>query len=183
MNHNFFERQEMNVPAQYYGYPATNPVQAPQFPTQNGQYPPQAPAQQFPSQLQVPVPAGADIPNVGPVGPVPGMPLGVPGATPAAPPTDGLLPLEQSYIENILRFNRGKWAKVYQTFEYNPEWPAKVFHGVVQEAGRDHLILGNPETGQHYLLLMVNLDYVEFDEPIEYVTPTLPGYVQSTPVR
>jgi spore germination protein Q len=182
MNHNFFDRPEMNGPAQYYGYQTPSPTQAPQFPTQNVQYSPQTPApvQQFPNQLQVPMPAGADITNVGQV---PGMPLGVPGATPAALPTDGMLPLEQSYIENILRFNRGKWANVYQTFEYNPEWPAKVFRGIIEEAGRDHLIISNPETGKYYLLLMVNLDYVEFDEPIEYITPTLPGYVQSVPAR
>lgn len=83
----------------------------------------------------------------------------------------GMLPLEQSYIENILRLNRGKIATVYMTFENNEEWNAKIFRGRVEEAGRDHIIIGNPETGMHYLLLMVNLDYVTFDEPIEYEYP------------
>jgi spore germination protein Q len=172
MYQNFFDRQDVNVTS--YGAQNTHPVQAPQFPSQG-------PVPQFPNQLQVPMSAGAQMQTGGPV---PGMPLGVvPGATPAPQPADGMLPLEQSYVENILRFNRGKWANVYMTFEYNPEWPAKVFRGVIEEAGRDHLILGNPETGQHYLLLMVNLDYVEFDEEIDYITPTLPGYVQTTPAR
>ncbi|WP_419761848.1 spore coat protein GerQ [Caldalkalibacillus salinus] len=108
---------------------------------------------QTPSQVQ-----GTQAPQVGP---------------------DGMLPVEQSYVENILRFNRGKMARVYQTFEYNPEWPARVFTGVIEAAGRDHIILSNPETGRHYLLLMVNLDYVEFEEPIEYVPPQLPAGVQT----
>lgn len=105
------------------------------------------------------------------------------GVMPAQVGPQGVLPLEQSYIENILRFNLGKRAKFYQTFEYNPEWPAKVFHGILDEAGRDHIIVRNPETGKSYLLLMVNLDYVEFDEPISYISPALPGYVTAQPTR
>ncbi len=141
---------------------------------------------EFPQQLTVPVPSGAAIPTT----PYPMThPVGVPGVTqpailPGQMPTPGMLPLEQSYIENILRFNRGKRVRVYQTFEYNPEWPAKIFEGIIVEAGRDHLILSNPDTGENYLLLMVNLDYVEFAEPIDYIPPTLPGFVlQSIPAR
>lgn len=89
----------------------------------------------------------------------------------------GMLPLEQSYIENILRLNRGKTATFYMTFENNSEWNAKIFRGIVEEAGRDHIIVGDFEDQTHYLLLMVNLDYVEFDEPIEYDYP----YGQAAP--
>lgn len=76
----------------------------------------------------------------------------------------GMLPMEQSYIENILRLNRGKHVKVYMTIENN----TKAFEGVIEAAGRDHLILSDPETGQRYLLLMVYLDYIVFDEKINY---------------
>jgi len=80
----------------------------------------------------------------------------------------GMLPLEQSYVENILRLNRGKVATVYMTFENNREWNAKIFKGVIEAAGRDHLILSDPQTGMRYLLLMVYLDYVTFDEELVY---------------
>lgn len=80
----------------------------------------------------------------------------------------GMLPLEQSYVENILRLNRGKVATVYMTFENNREWNAKIFKGVIEAAGRDHLILSDPQTGMRYLLLMVYLDYVTFDEELNY---------------
>lgn len=87
------------------------------------------------------------------------------------PQVPGMLPLEQSYIENILRLNKGKTATVYMTFENNREWNAKIFKGVIEAAGRDHLILSDPQTGMRYLLLMVYLDYVTFDEEIEYTYP------------
>ncbi|ARK32816.1 spore coat protein GerQ [Halalkalibacter krulwichiae] len=83
----------------------------------------------------------------------------------------GMLPLEQSFIENILRLNRGKAATFYMTYENNNQWNAKIFRGIVEEAGRDHIVVGDFEDQKHYLLLMVNLDYVEFDEPIEYDYP------------
>lgn len=82
--------------------------------------------------------------------------------------TPGQLPLEESFIENILRLNLGKVATIYMTFENNSEWNAKIFKGVLEAAGRDHIIISDPRTGVRYLLLMVNLDYVTFDEELNY---------------
>ncbi len=87
----------------------------------------------------------------------------------------GLMPVEQSYIENILRLNLGKIATIYMTFENNKEWNAKVFKGCLEAAGRDHIIISDPQTGMRYLLLMVNLDYITFDEELRYEPPTIPG--------
>lgn len=81
------------------------------------------------------------------------------------------MPMEQSYIENILRLNEGKEATVYMTFENNEEWNAKVFRGIVEAAGRDHIILRERQTGRRYLLLMIYLDYVTFDEELNYEYP------------
>ncbi|WP_051744084.1 spore coat protein GerQ [Halobacillus karajensis] len=82
-----------------------------------------------------------------------------------------MLPSEESYIENILRLNAGKPATVYMTFENNDQWNAKVFKGIIEAAGRDHIILSDPQTGKRYLLLMVYLDYITFDEEINYNYP------------
>lgn len=87
---------------------------------------------------------------------------------------------EESYIENILRFNRGKIATIYMTFENNTQWNARVFRGRVETAGRDHVILSDPQSGKRYLLLMINLDWVEFDEPLAYIPPTIPAGIQLT---
>jgi spore germination protein Q len=111
------------------------------------------------------VPSGATIPGVGPVPPV-------------SPTPPGMLPVEESYIENILRLNLGKIATIYMTFENNAQWNAKVFKGVLEAAGRDHIIISDPKTGMRYLLLMVNLDYITFDEELDYSYP----YMATTPM-
>lgn len=90
---------------------------------------------------------------------------------PAAPTPTGALPMEQSYIENILRLNLGKVATIYMTFENNPQWNAKVFKGVLEAAGRDHIIISDPQTGLRTILLMVNLDYITIEGELNYAYP------------
>lgn len=81
---------------------------------------------------------------------------------------DTMLSIEQSYIENILRLNRGKLATLYFSFPDSVEWRDKTFTGIIEAAGRDHIILSDPKTGRWYLLLMIYLNYVDFDEKINY---------------
>ena len=78
------------------------------------------------------------------------------------------LTMEQSYIENILRLNKGKKVKAYVSFPDSTEWRNKIFDGIIEEAGRDHLIISNPSTGEWDLILMIYLNYVTFDEKINY---------------
>lgn len=78
------------------------------------------------------------------------------------------LTMEQSYIENILRLNKGKRVKAYVSFPDSIEWKDKIFTGIIEEAGRDHLIISDPTTGHWFLILMIYLNYVEFDERINY---------------
>jgi spore germination protein Q len=96
---------------------------------------------------------------------------GAPAGTPAASQQQGMLPIEQSYIENILRLNKGKLATVYATFEGNSQWNGKKFVGIIEAAGRDHLILSDPQSGQRTLIPMVAFDYATFDEELEYEYP------------
>lgn len=90
-------------------------------------------------------------------------------ATPTqqGPEVPGMMPIQQSYIENILRLNKDKFAIVHMRFDDAP----KVFRGTIEAAGRDHIIIKDPQTNKRYLLLMVYLDYVEFDEKINYSYP------------
>ena len=76
--------------------------------------------------------------------------------------------MEQSYIENILRLNKGKKAKFYVTIPGSEEYQNKVFEGIIEQAGRDHIIVSNP-SGEWYLILMIYLDFVTFDEPINFI--------------
>lgn len=75
---------------------------------------------------------------------------------------------EQSYIENILRLNKGKRARAYVSYPDSVEWRDKVYDGLIEEAGRDHLIMSDPSTGKWYLIRIIYLNYVEFDERINY---------------
>lgn len=76
------------------------------------------------------------------------------------------------YIDNILRFNRGKLARVRMTFNSaGPSSETKVFTGIIETAARDHIVLSDPQTGGRFLLLMVYLDYIEFPEEINYYYP------------
>ncbi|WP_078556224.1 spore coat protein GerQ [Bacillus alkalicellulosilyticus] len=110
-----------------------------------------------PPQFQAPVPPPFYAPQ--------------PQFQPQFPSVPGMLPMEMSYIENILRLNRGKVVTVYMTFENNVEWNARIFTGIIEEAGRDHIILQDTQSEKHYLLLMVYLDYIEFLEHPEYDYP------------
>ena len=77
---------------------------------------------------------------------------------------------EQSYIENILRLNLGKNVSVYMNFE-NSQWGSKIFKGRLEAAGKDHIIISDLQTGTRYLLLSIYLDYITFDEEINYYYP------------
>lgn len=87
----------------------------------------------------------------------------------------GQLPLEQSYIENILRLNKGKQATIYMTYERGSSLGTQAYKGIIEAAGRDHVIISEPATGKRYLLLMIYLDYVEFPEEIIYFPQTQPA--------
>ena len=78
------------------------------------------------------------------------------------------LTMEQSYIENILRLNKGKKVKAYVSYPDSLDWKDSIYNGTIEQAGRDHLIIRNPETGKWYLILMIYLNFVEFDESINY---------------
>ena len=83
------------------------------------------------------------------------------------------LPLEQSYIENILRLNTGKLITVYMSFTDSQEGRDKAFTGVLEDAGLDHIILSDPKTGTWYLLRSIYMDYITADEKINF-SPRFP---------
>lgn len=79
--------------------------------------------------------------------------------------------VEESYIENILRLNRGKVGTFYFTYSDSNEWRDRIYKGVIEAAGRDHLILSDPKTGKRQLLQLLYFDWAEFDEEINYDYP------------
>lgn len=100
-----------------------------------------------------------------------GVPMTPSGAVVQTPPQQ----FEQSYIENIFRLNLGKVGTFYFTYENNKDWNAKIYKGVLEAAGRDHIIISDPVTGQRTVLLMIYFDYATFDEPLTYQYPGVIG--------
>ncbi len=119
-------------------------------------------------------PGGMTMGSMGTVPPqvTSGSPMGPGGTVVQAPPSQQF---EQSYIENILRLNLGKTGTFYMTYENNSQWNAKVFTGVIEAAGRDHIIISERTTGQRIILLTLNLDYITFNEPLIYQYPGVIG--------
>jgi spore germination protein Q len=95
----------------------------------------------------------------------------MPMTPPQIPSTGGRPPFrEESYIENILRLNRGKPGIFHFSFERAVADPATntlAIRGMVEAAGRDHVILSTAE-GRRYLLPMIYFDYAEFNEELNY---------------
>ena len=85
------------------------------------------------------------------------------------------LPLEQSYIENILRLNKGKKVTVHMTFPDSNEFRDREFVGIIEQSGRDHIILSDSNTGVWYLLLMIYVDFITFEEKINYSQEFVPN--------
>ncbi|MFZ3578547.1 spore coat protein GerQ [Virgibacillus sp. DJP39] len=147
--------EDQNQGYPYYYYPQASPAYYPAYDSRQYQAP------QFQYQQGTPFQAGQPQYQGNPYQ----------GVDPAQDEPDGVLPMEQSYIENILRLNLGKMATIYMTFENNQEWNAKVFKGIVEAAGRDHIILSDPQTNKRFLLLMVYLDYITFEGELDYNYP------------
>lgn len=78
------------------------------------------------------------------------------------------LPMEQSYIENILRLNVGKKAKVFASFPDSTEWRDRIYDGIIEQAGKDHVVMSSPSLGDWYLIPMIYVNWVEFEEPINF---------------
>lgn len=99
------------------------------------------------------------------------FPSGTPQPTSGTPGTTTAFPArEQSYIENILRLNRGKPGNFHFSFEHAvaPQGNTLNIRGVVEAAGRDHVILRELNTDHRFLMPMIYFDYAEFDEQMNY---------------
>ena len=76
--------------------------------------------------------------------------------------------IDQNYIENILKVNKGKMASINATFPGSIEWQDKTFEGIIENTGKDHIIISNPNTGQWNIIPIIYLDFITFDEPVNY---------------
>ena len=76
--------------------------------------------------------------------------------------------LDQVFFENILRFNRGKQVHIHMTFPNSNDYRDCEFSGIIEATGRDFIILSEPSTGKWYFLLLMYINFITFDESINY---------------
>lgn len=84
------------------------------------------------------------------------------------PETAAAIPVEQTYIENIFRLNIGKKGTFYYTYSGSKKWTDMSYTGIIEQAGRDHIVVRN-EAGQRLVLLYVYLLWASFNEPLNYM--------------
>ncbi len=70
-----------------------------------------------------------------------------------------------SFLESIIRLNKGKNVKIYVTLPNKEE----VFEGIIEDSSKDYIIISNPNTGEWQLILLIYLNYITFTEPINLI--------------
>lgn len=75
-----------------------------------------------------------------------------------------------STLMNIFNINKGKIASLYVTY-YNSkeETFEKIFRGIIENAGDGYVIISDPKTGKWTMVLLQYLNYVIFEENINYI--------------
>lgn len=72
------------------------------------------------------------------------------------------------YYNDLLVKNIGKRATFYLSYSDSLEWRDKVFEGIIEEAGKDYVLIKSMDRNEWFLLLLVYLGYVSFDEKLTY---------------
>lgn len=72
----------------------------------------------------------------------------------------------EEYAANLLKNNIGKRAAFYVSFSDSIQWRDSIFEGIIEDAGKDFVVIYNQESGKRYLLWNVYLDYIVFDQQL-----------------
>ncbi|MEG1596675.1 MAG: spore coat protein GerQ [Bacilli bacterium] len=78
------------------------------------------------------------------------------------------IPTPVPYAENVLKKNIGKYATIYMSYSDSVNWKDKIFSGIIEDSGRDYVILKDTNSEKRTVLWTLYLDYVEFNEAINF---------------
>lgn len=70
---------------------------------------------------------------------------------------------DQVYIDNFFKKNVGKFMKVYVSIPGSISWQDKVFEGVIESVGSDHVILSDANTGEKYLIPLIYIVFISYN--------------------
>ena len=83
-------------------------------------------------------------------------------------PNYTVVPFEDSYIDSLIRNNIGKQICIYVTFPSSNDFRDFKFNGILEQSGKDYVVLSEPSTGKWHLIPSIYIDFITFDENINY---------------
>ena len=72
----------------------------------------------------------------------------------------------EKYIDDILKLNKGKKIILHTTIPGSNEWQDKTFEGIIENIGKDHIVMSNPQNGEWYLVPMIYTAFITFLEEV-----------------
>lgn len=76
--------------------------------------------------------------------------------------------INKNSLSNLLNTNIGKKVSIYTTFKDSIDFRDVEFNGIIEQISEKYILLSNPETGKWYLIPVEYINYIKFDENINY---------------
>lgn len=80
-----------------------------------------------------------------------------------------------TFVNTVLRNTIGRRAQLYFSYPDSDKWRDTVYDGIIELIGEDYIIISNPEGTKVQVLLMLYLEWVEYD-----ILPTDPKAIWKT---
>jgi len=74
----------------------------------------------------------------------------------------------QDEFGDVFKLNKGKNVKLYASFPGSAMWQDKIFEGIIENSGKDYIVISDPSTGEWNLILFIYVNYISFLENINY---------------
>lgn len=69
-------------------------------------------------------------------------------------------------IEELIKYNKGKKVTIHMGFPNTTEH--KDITGIIEQSNEEYMTLSDPQTGAWHILPTIYIDYITFDENINY---------------
>ena len=73
---------------------------------------------------------------------------------------------QNDYAESILKANIGKLVQAHVSFTDSIEWRDSIFTGILEDSGKDYILIRDQDTNKRYLIWSVYIDYIVFNTEI-----------------
>lgn len=78
------------------------------------------------------------------------------------------LPLEESYMDSLIRNNIGQQVCIYISIPNSNDFSDFKFNGILEQSGKDYVVLSEPSSGKWHLIPSHFINFITFSENINY---------------